>query len=219
MISLGIWQLERAEYKEDLLAKINARQHLSPVSLRELPHDEDDRIFIPVRIRGRFDTEHQFLYDNRIVNAQAGYHVYSILHTDTGSTILVNRGWVPQGRTRDDLPELTLPSTVVEFTGLMDKMPSKGVILSGNIHSSESWPMVLQYVDANELGDVLGYPLMSTVVWMDAGSDYTFQHELPVLVLDSAKNRGYAFQWFAMSFALLTIYIVVNTRKTGKINE
>jgi cytochrome oxidase assembly protein ShyY1 len=34
-----------------------------------------------------------------------------------------------------------------------------------------------------------------------------------VLKLDSTKNTGYAFQWFAMMAALLVIYIAVNTKK------
>jgi len=33
------------------------------------------------------------------------------------------------------------------------------------------------------------------------------------LNLNSAKNNGYAFQWFAMSFALLMIYFFVNTQR------
>lgn len=188
MITLGLWQLDRAEYKDDLLAKINQRQHLSPVSMRELPHQDSDRLFMPVRLRGTFDTQHQFLYDNRIRNKQAGYHVYSVLHLETGDSVLVNRGWIAQGRTRDELPDLQLPAAVVEFTGLMDKMPSRGVILADNVNSTGSWPMMLQYVDAVELAEVTGYPLMSMVVWMDADSDYIFQHELPVLILIVPKT-------------------------------
>ena len=34
--------------------------------------------------------------------------------------------------------------------------------------------------------------------------------------LNAAKNNGYAFQWFAMSVALLIIYLVVNTKRMVK---
>jgi len=215
MVSMGLWQLDRAEYKDNLLNKIGERKGLQPVSLAELPHNDEDRLFMPVRVSGMFDTEHQFLYDNRILDGRAGYHVYTPLRLQTGEAILVNRGWVPQGKTRQDLPEIPASLATVEFSGLMDRVPSKGFVLSGQLHNEITWPMVLQYVDTEELGRMLGYPLMSMVIWMDKSSKDIFQHELPVLLLDSAKNKGYAFQWFAMALTILILYIVLNTKKAA----
>jgi surfeit locus 1 family protein len=215
MISMGLWQLSRAEYKDNLLDKIAERKDLRPISLAELPHKEEDRLFLPVNVSGTFDAEHQFLYDNRILEGRAGYHVYTPLKLRTGDSILVNRGWVPQGKTRQDLPEIPASLKEVKFTGLVDKVPSKGLILSERVHEEISWPMVLQYIDIKELEQVLDYSMMPVVVWMDKNSRDIFQHELPVLTLDSSKNRGYVFQWFAMALALLIIYIVLNTKKTG----
>jgi len=216
---LGQWQLERAEYKEDLLNKIAERKDLAPVSIQELPHSEDDRIFLPVRLSGTFDGEHQFLYDNRIVEKRAGYHVYTPLLLDNGQRLLVNRGWVPQGKTRQDLPKLPVSTSEVEFTGLMDKTPSKGITLADNLHTDIRWPMVLQYIDIIELERFTGFSFNPMVVWMDAGSDNILHHELPVLKLDCAKNRGYAFQWYAMATALIIIYTVVNTKRNTNRHE
>ena len=41
----------------------------------------------------------------------------------------------------------------------------------------------------------------------------------PVINLDSAINNGYAFQWFAMMSALLSLYFVVNTKKRTKLKD
>lgn len=213
MISMGFWQLSRAEYKDNLLDKIAQRKDLRPVSIEQLPHEEKDRLFLPVYVRGSFDTRRQFLYDNRIMSGKAGYHVYTPLQLHTGESILVNRGWVPQGKTRQDLPEIPASLTTVEFEGLMDKVPSKGVILSEQVHDEISWPMVLQYIDTQELEQILGYSLMPMVIWMNSSSEDIFQYELPVLALDSSRNKGYTFQWFAMALTLLIIYIVLNTKK------
>jgi surfeit locus 1 family protein len=215
MVSMGLWQLSRAEYKDNLLDKIGERRDFQPVSITELPHDEADRLFLPVNVRGTFDTRHQFLYDNRIKSGKAGYHVYTPLRLQTGDSILVNRGWVPQGKTRQDLPKLPASLTAVEFSGLIDKVPSKGFVLSEKLHEEISWPMVLQYIDTEQLERILGYSLMPVVIWMDDNTGDIFQHELPVLSLDSSKNKGYVFQWFAMGFTLLIIYIVLNIKKTG----
>ena len=54
------------------------------------------------------------------------------------------------------------------------------------------------------------------VLWQKEGTYGSFKYDLPVLNLNSAKNNGYAFQWFAMSLALLIIYLAVNTKKQIK---
>lgn len=214
MVSLGQWQLSRADYKANLHQKVTERKNLTPVSLQELPHAIDDRVFRPVVVEGEYDTEHQFLLDNRIHNGVAGYHVYTPLRMTDGSAILVNRGWLQQGRTRQDLPAIDTPTSSVISKGLVDKPPSKGVILADNVHDNMVWPMVLQYLDPTELEQRLGYELLPMILWLDAADEHGFVREIPALKLDSAKNVGYAFQWFAMSAALLIIYLAVNTKRT-----
>ena len=132
---------------------------------------------------------------------------------DDGGVILVNRGWLKQGRTRQDLPEFDTVTSLVSFKALLDRPPSKDFLLADNVHADLTWPMVLQYVDTQEISGMLGYELMPMVLRLDKDADHGFYREIPVLKLDSAKNTGYAFQWFAMMAALLVIYIAVNTKK------
>lgn len=214
MVTLGQWQYEKGEYISNQQDKINERRHLPPVSMEELPHQQEDRIFVPVIVRGTFDTEHHFYFDNRIVNGIAGYDIFTPFRMDDGNVILVNRGWLKQGRTRQDLPEFETVSSVVSFKALMDRTPSKDFLLAENVHSDLSWPMVLQYIDTQEISAMLGYEVMPMVLRLDKDADHGFHREIPVLKLDSAKNTGYAFQWYAMIAALLVIYIAVNTKKS-----
>ncbi|MGD2054963.1 MAG: SURF1 family protein [Gammaproteobacteria bacterium] len=214
MVSLGQWQLSRADYKDNLHQKVSERKNLPPVTLQELPHDSEDRVFMPVIIEGKYDSQHHFLLDNRIINGLAGYDVYTPFIMSDGTAILVNRGWLKQGRTRQDLPQFETPSYDLRFKGLLDKPPAKGVILADNVHDNHGWPMVLQYIDTSEIEQVLGYQLLPMIVWLDAEAEHGFHREIPALKLDSAKNTGYAFQWFAMSAALFIIYIAVNVKRT-----
>ena len=218
MVSLGQWQLSRAEYKDNLQQKITERKNLAPVSMQELPHSVEDRVYMPVVLDGVYDTEHHFLLDNRIVNGLAGYDVYTPFRMIDGTAILVNRGWLRQGRTRAELPAFDTPDYPVSFTGLLDKPPAKGVILADNVHDNPGWPMVLQYLDPAELEQRLGYELMPMILWLDEAAEHGFHREIPALRLDSAKNTGYAFQWFAMSAALLIIYIAVNLKRKNSEN-
>ena len=213
MISLGFWQLDRAEFKDTLQQKIVERKSLAPAGFDELPSTTDDRRFRPVKFIGEYDAEHTFLLDNKILNRRVGYHVITPVKIDGAKTVLVNRGFVLQGKSRDLLPEIESISGKIEFGGLLDLTPSRGLVLAENVHDTAKWPVVLQYVDLDETSQLLGYELYDMVLWLDKNTAGSLEYDLPVLNLNSAKNNGYAFQWFAMSFALLMIYVFVNTKR------
>ena len=221
MFSLGLWQLDRAEFKDTLQQKIVERKNLAAVNLTALPETKEDRRYRPVNLVGQYDTAHSFLLDNKILNGRVGYHVFTPLKINATTTILINRGFVSQGATRQQLPDIFSTEETVELSGLLDMEPSRALVLAENVQDTTRWPVVLQYVDLNEISAFLGYPLYDMVLWLDevetvdnaAGS---FDYDLPVLNLNSAKNNGYAFQWFAMSLALLLIYLFVNSKKIIK---
>lgn len=213
MISMAQWQSGKAEYKEYLRASIVARKDLEPVTLSELPESIDERLFMPVNISGQFDTEHYFLLDNKVNNGQVGYEVYAPLLLPDGITILINRGFVAMGRTRQQLPQINTPVETVHIKGLLDRPPSRTVVLADNVNQAGSWPIVLQYVDLDEIQGFLGKPIFDMILWLDPDDPNSFAGQPPALSLDSAKNTGYAFQWYAMSVALSGIYFFVNIRR------
>jgi surfeit locus 1 family protein len=212
MISLGFWQLDRAEFKESLQSKIEQRKSLQTVTIDELPKSMDERRYRPVKFQGEFDTQHSFLLDNKTLKGKVGYHVFTPVKFSDSQAILVSRGFVTMGRTRAELPDVKTPEGKIEFSGLLDMPPSRALVLADNVNQVKTWPVVLQYVDIQEISQILGYELYDMVFWLNKDEVGSFQYDLPVLNLNAAKNYGYAFQWFAMTLALFIIYIVVNTK-------
>ena len=216
MMSLGFWQAERAEFKDTLQQKIIERKKLSPAAIEELPVSIEYRRYHPVKFIGEFDSQHSFLLDNITFNGKVGYHVFTPVKIDGSKSILVNRGFVSQGKTREELPAVDAPGGKIEVSGLLDLSPSRTLLLAENVQETSRWPVVLQYVDLTEISQLLDYELYDMVLWLDPDETASFEYDLPVLNLNAAKNSGYAFQWFAMSLALFIIYIVVNTKRTIK---
>ena len=211
---MGQWQAGKAQYKDNLVEKIETRKNLSAVSLDELPEAIDDKLYLPVTAYGRYEPAKYFLLDNRIVDGQVGYEVYSPFLLSENSAILVNRGFVPQGATRTDLPEVPTPITDINIKGLLDNPPSKGLVLADNVNQSNTWPVVLQYLDIDEVKSMLGKTAVyEMILRLDENQEFGFKRELPAINLNSAKNTGYAFQWYAMTLALIIIFFVVNTKK------
>ncbi|VAW51745.1 Cytochrome oxidase biogenesis protein Surf1, facilitates heme A insertion [hydrothermal vent metagenome] len=224
MISLGFWQLDRAEFKDTLQQKIEQRKNLSAVGLSELPILSEDRRYMPVTLTGKYDTQHSFLLDNKTLNGHVGYHVFTPFIMSDNKAVLIARGFVEMGKTREQLPILVTPVDTIQIKGLIDLPPSRTIVLADNVQQTERWPVLLQYVDFAELEQILGYNLYDMMLWLDESKSKDsqnndekksgiYKYDLPTLNLNSAKNNGYAFQWFAMSLALFIIYIVVNSKR------
>lgn len=213
MLSMAQWQSGKAEYKEHLRERIVARKDLPPVTLAELPESQDERLFTPVVLTGQFDPRHYFLLDNKVVDGQVGYDVYVPLRLANNTSILVNRGFVPQGRTREELPQINIPVEPVQLVGLLDMPPSKAVVLADNVNQADGWPRVLQYVDLEEIQGFLGSDMFDMILWLGPDNPLGFAGQPPALNLGAAKNTGYAFQWYAMSVALTGIYFFVNIKR------
>jgi len=178
-----------------------------------LPESVEERRFYPVRFYGEYDAKHNILLDNKVLNGRVGYHLFTPVKLDDNKLVLVNRGFLQQGESRDNLPAIGTPSGRILLQGLLDITPPSALVLAKNILQTKHWPVVLQYIDLDEIDKILGGQVYDMVLWLDQDRPGSLEYDLPVLNLNSAKNNGYAFQWFAMSLALSLIYIVVNTKR------
>ena len=91
-VSLGIWQLQRLEWKEGVIAEIEAQIGADPVPLPAQPDPEADK-YRPVRVSGRFDPQELLvLVSSR--DQGAGFRAISPFVTDDGRRIMVDRGFL-----------------------------------------------------------------------------------------------------------------------------
>jgi len=213
LYSLGQWQLSRAESKESLKQQIESRRDFKPVGLTMLPISDEEKQFIPVTLTGKFNSEKNFLLDNKIVEQKAGYHVISALEVEQDEWVLVNRGWISRTRYRSDLPEFETPEGDVVLSGFIRTPYDKVFMLQEQQYDLRRWPVIIQSVNIKELSKVLDIKLKPYVVMLDKESVAGFNRNWPAYKLDSDKHIGYAVQWFALFCALLGIFFIVNTKR------
>ena len=93
LVSLGRWQLRRAEEKRALFDSFAAGdgRHARPSMLRRPPL----RRYQHVEAGGRYDQTRQILIDNMVNGERVGYFVITPFALAGGGWVLVNRGWVP----------------------------------------------------------------------------------------------------------------------------
>lgn len=216
LLSLGFWQMSRAVDKQAMVEKRAAGELAAPLDLSRLSAlNESDRYRLAT-VRGRYSDAQQWLLDNRVFRGQAGYHVFTPFIVDGGTAprLLVNRGWVSVGETREFLPLLPVPTGTVELQGRLDSPASVGIVMGEPPVASVEDRVRLQSLDIAALRAARSLPLLEYALVVDEGQPGGLQYDWsPVPQMGPEKHLGYAVQWFGLAVALTIIYIGVNTRR------
>ena len=219
LIGLGLWQLDRADYKNQLQTKLTTRPHHAPLSITQLNHHSNDIEYYPVKITGKYDNKHQILIDNRILNHQAGYYVLTPFIPKSNPThiILVNRGWIPRLRDRRELPPLKPVLKQQTITGIIKRPPSKTFVLP---HKPQPvrWPLVLQAIDWKKMTKALKRPIYPFMILLSPKEAHGFVRKWTNVATQTHKHHGYAIQWFSLALTLVIIYLVTNISR-GRYGE
>jgi surfeit locus 1 family protein len=214
LLGLGGWQVQRAGEKTSLLAAWRHADEAEPLAVGDLPSSS-----LPQRARaaGRFAAE-RFLLDNRISNGRAGYEVLVPLILADGRAVLVDRGWLPLGRDRRILPEISIPAGPVEVVGIA-RAPSPPVRhLSDREAFAQGWPQVVQTAEPTRLAARLGYPLLPLLLYPD-GSEAARAQIAALSAFPPARHLAYAVQWFALALILAFLYLAHGLRRAAAVAE
>lgn len=214
-LSLANWQLGRAREKQALIDAFDRGQRTS-VDLGSSSVDALPR-YQHVTFHGHFDPARQVLLDNMPSSAgQAGYRVLTpFVRPGTAKLLLVDRGWVPLGLSRDKLPDVTVTGEPRETGGRLDQLPVPGVrIGAADAPGDRNWPRVLFFPRIADLEQALQAPVESRIVLLDADRPDGYERVWrPALEFPPERHLGYAVQWFALAVAALVIFIALSIQR------
>ena len=120
---LGQWQWGRHEDKAARAQRINSHYFASPVPLSRAMPVPDASLprageWTLVSATGRYAAQSLMLVRNRPNNGVFGYEVVVPLELSDGGSLLVDRGWIPNGRSAADPPVVpTTPAGEITVTG------------------------------------------------------------------------------------------------------
>ena len=218
--SLGAWQLDRAEQKKQQKAQIDTLANLPPVSLNDsklLSNTEHDALspYQRVLLTGQFIAKDQFLLDNIIRGGKPGYYLISpFLIEDTQRSILVNRGWIAQGKSRQILPTFETPTERITLKGVLSEPRSKPVILGSIDHPVSDTPPLWYYMDIKVFEQEAGYRVLPLIIKPDPDATSTLVRDWPKFEAKSGMHIGYAIQWFVFALFVLIAFLGLSIKKT-----
>lgn len=219
LCSLGVWQLGRAEQKKQLLLRQQTAIDSGVINLNQQTMDDTAALrYRKAKLTGHYDIAHQFLLDNRIVDGKTGYFVLTPFRVDgQQAAILINRGWLPLGDDRNQMPDLTMQTEPTEIAGRINQFPSVGLVLKGAEIPTENWPSVVQVVDSKVLSQKLGYEIAAFQIELEpsAAGGYTREWKINVPI-PPEKHLAYAVQWFGLALTLTALFIWISIKNRSE---
>ncbi|MRS98383.1 SURF1 family protein [Ralstonia pickettii] len=218
--SLGRWQLSRAQERIERQARIMALENAPAQRITAQPVAADSVMYRPVLLRGTFDVAHTVLLENRphVTHdvSRPGFEVLIPLRLEGagGRAVLVDRGWLPRDpadRTR--IAPYTTPTGEVQVEGMAVPHASRVFSLGSKAGADEVGQRLRQNIDLDAFSREIGVPLQPFVVQQQSDVEDGLLRDWPRADLGAERNYGYAFQWFAMSAAVLGLMVFYSVRR------
>jgi surfeit locus 1 family protein len=208
-LGLGIWQMERREWKHDILDRIAANQAAPPITFDELLRGDQLRFeYGRVKVAGTFLHDKEFYLAARSLKNTVGLQVVTPLKTDDGRVVLFERGWIPQEKKDPARRTEGQLAGKVELTGIVRRTQEQRQFAPDNVPERNVW----FHVDV---------PLMRSM----AGGKPDPKLDTFFLEADATPNPGgvpvggqtrldipndhlqYAITWFLIAAALAGVYL------------
>lgn len=226
-VSLGNWQLRRADQKQ-AMADLAARRHQdAPLLNADWPcavvadavSPPEQR---PVRLSGRWIPNKLVYLDNRPMDGQAGFFVVTPLQLDPAPAcgpawVMVQRGWVPRHQVnRQQLPLVDTPQDLVEVTGhvTLDISQAYALGVEPQVEAYVAGPLLRQNMGREAWAEWVGArPAPGAVLQSDPAdpsSDSTknqLKRAWPAPDSGVGKHHAYAAQWFALALIITGLYV------------
>ncbi|MGC2413504.1 MAG: SURF1 family protein [Stellaceae bacterium] len=217
--ALGVWQLQRLEWKRGLIAQRETALAAAPVALPRTLGEARRLEFHPVFAAGVFFNDKEIILNAIGPKGAAGFDVLTPLREVDGRTLFVNRGFVPSTLKDRATRAADEPFGNIRIVGLLrlssaqkpnwfvpDNRPKEGDwywVDLGAMGAADGLANVAPfYIDADATPNPGGWPKGGVT--------------LPAL---PNNHLQYAITWFSLAAAALVIYFLSQRSLGGKGDE
>lgn len=218
LVGLGTWQLQRLDWKQELIATLAERTAAEPSPLPErLPEDPSALEYRPLRVEGRYLHDRSLHLVSRTRDGAVGLHLVTPFRLADGRTLLIDRGWLPaEALDPARRPDSLLEGAVVQV----------GLVRRGGWAGSDWLRPVNDAAGNHWLW--LDLPAMAAAADLERPITAFYLSALPgqhpgawpeggrTQVALRNDHLQYALTWFALAAVLLTVFLVWRRRPRGR---
>jgi cytochrome oxidase assembly protein ShyY1 len=212
LLSLGSWQLQRGDEKQQIVDHHTRNQQLSPVVTTEELASGEDQQYRLAWIRAKVDNQRVIILDNKVKNGRPGYEILqSVTLSGEREKLLINRGWVEASLDRDILPSIAPVEGEVQLRGYLYRALKGGYRLDDGIRQVQDWPSRVGWITLERAEELFNESFMPYQLRLDQDSIGALKTGWATVAVQPEKHVGYAVQWFAMAITLLIMTIIANS--------
>jgi len=205
LVGLGVWQLERLQWKLGLIAQVHRAMAAAPISFDDALRLGVAAEYRRVRLNGRYDNAKEaYVYDIGPQGVPV-FHVVVPFTLDDGRVVLVDRGIVPRDMRNPALRPAGIDNREAMFTGVWRTAQAPGFFTGKPDPVHRIWFSRDIAGIAGAEGVTLAAPVLIEADatpnpggWPRGGQTRVeFRNE----------HLQYAITWFLMAAALLGVYV------------
>ena len=206
LLWLGTWQVQRLEWKNQLIEDFESRANAAPIDL-PLGVVDRDMEFRRLGLTGRFDHTKEVFMTGRTYEGNAGFHIVTPFILDDGRMILVNRGWVSESYRDPAKRSFTLVEGETQLEAIIRFPNKKGYFVPENDPENGFW---FTLVPAQIVSHLQLDGQAETAIYA-AALRTSDEIRLPIGARTETNLRnshlGYAITWYGIACALIGVYL------------
>jgi surfeit locus 1 family protein len=204
-ISLGMWQLKRADEKKRLLAQSEIAQKSAAYAWH--PQDKYPTQYQRIQLKGHFSKK-LILLDNQHEQHQFGYHVFSPLVLTNGKIIIIDRGWV----SKEQSNQLETPLFPLTIEGSAYYPSEKQWVLGEPIEIKTPNLAIIETIDIKLMSQFLHKSVYPFIIRQNTHSPFGYVRNWVTVNMPPRRHVAYAFQWLAIAGVILILFIALNIK-------
>ncbi len=224
-ITAGRWQFSRYEHREEAINTIEANYESTPIPIEDLLDTAEAELdptqpWTRVRVTGHYAPQYTALLRNRPINSTPGVHVLVPFVTNSGHTLLVNRGWTAQDTDFERPSVLPAPPagevTIVVHLRPSEPKPTRGAPVGQvqMIHVPDAIAAGLEWGSGSP-DDVPGvYLNVYGSLDSEDPAATDFINPPPRPSTDPKNHLSYALQWWVFAIGAVAGFGVLIVRET-----
>lgn len=218
MLALSVWQLNRYSWKVDLVDRLNEQLSEASVELPTGDFDLKEWGYRRVTLTGEFLHEKEIHLFSHADKGRKGFQIITpFIRSDDKGVVLVNRGWVPEGKKNPESRSEGLMQGEITVSGVIRKSWTKAYSF---LPASDPVANVWLYGELKEMAHHLKLEVAPSFVELDAtpvpgGWPLGGQTRISV----PNNHIEYFVTWFGLAAAMAFIYVLFGLSRARKLEE
>lgn len=218
MLGLGVWQLQRMEWKADIIARLHSRMTMPPLDAAAVGADPRAAEYRKVRLTGTLLHDKELHLLARSLNRNVGLQIVTPLRLESGEVVLFNRGWVPEER-KDPAKRAAgqVPGVVtVEGVVRLSEAGLQSWFVPENKPERNVW-LTMDVATMRRTAGLPDAPTLKADAWFVAADAAPNPGGFPIggqtRVNIPNDHLQYSITWFLLALTLVGVYIAFHWRR------